>query len=87
MSSHKQIIQSERHNQALYHALGVIKKSAIAPFVKELYLYGSCARKEEEWDSDVDLFMELKEDFRNHKELKMPLRLLISFWRRSLCQA
>ena len=38
-------------------------KSIIAPYVKALYLYGSCARHEQSYESDVDLFLELQSDF------------------------
>ena len=45
---------------------------------KALYLYGSCARGEEKYSSDVDLFLELSESFRSRPELKKYLYLLKS---------
>ena len=67
----------ERHQKALDYAINQIKNSPISPFVESLYLYGSCSRGEEKWRSDVDLFLELKEEFVEHPELRTDLRLLM----------
>lgn len=48
------------------------------PYIKTIYLYGSCARGEEKYSSDVDLFLELSESFRSRPELKKYLYLLKS---------
>lgn len=52
----------ERSALALKHAVSRIKASAVAPYVSGLYLYGSCARNEQRYASDVDLFLELRAD-------------------------
>lgn len=52
----------ERSDKALRYAVSRIKASAVAPSVSGLYLYGSCARNEQGYTSDVDLFLELKPD-------------------------
>ena len=44
--------------------------SKLAPYVRELYLYGSVARGEETWESDIDLFLVLDEPEGGRKELK-----------------
>ena len=41
-------------------------------------MYGSCARGEEKYSSDVDLFLELSESFLSRPELKKYLYLLKS---------
>lgn len=43
-------IKSKRHYLALQYALDQIKKSGLSQFIEKIYLYGSCARGEEEWD-------------------------------------
>ena len=50
-------------SKSIEYAVDIIKKSLVAPFVKALYLYGSCARGEQNYGSDVDLFLELQPDF------------------------
>ena len=52
----------ERSARALRYAVSRIRASAAAPYVNGLYLYGSCARNEQRYASDVDLFLELKPD-------------------------
>lgn len=51
-----------RHNKTLSYALQTIKQSPVSPYVSRLLVYGSFARKQHKWDSDVDLFLELSED-------------------------
>lgn len=52
----------ERSMQSISYAVKQIKKSTLAPYIQKLYVYGSCARGEQGYDSDVDLFMELSDD-------------------------
>lgn len=59
-----------RSEASLNHAIRKIKESGIAPYVSGLYLYGSCARKEQDFNSDVDLLLELSPDF-NTKDTGM----------------
>ena len=59
----KQNMYQLRSRKSVEYALNVIKNSPVAPFVKALYLYGSCARGEQNYGSDVDLFLELSPDF------------------------
>lgn len=54
--------KSERHEKALTHAVNVIRNSPIAEFVKELYLYGSYARKDYKYSSDIDLFLVMEKE-------------------------
>lgn len=46
---------------SIRYAVEKIKQSPIAPYVENLYLYGSCARKTQNYNSDVDLFLVLSE--------------------------
>ena len=55
---------SERHKNAMTYALKKIQQSPIAVYVKNVILYGSCARGEASWGSDVDLCVLLNEDVR-----------------------
>lgn len=65
----------ERSQNSINYALRVIKNSEVAPFVKKLYLYGSCARKQQTYSSDVDLFLELISDFDIEKYKSEIIRL------------
>lgn len=67
----------ERTEKVMKYAVDVIKRSKIAPYVKHLYLYGSCARGEQTYESDVDLFMELSEEFRQvYEEFRSEVHML-----------
>lgn len=56
-------LYKERSDKAVDYALSEIKKADIAPYVRQVYLYGSCARNEQSYGSDVDLLLELDEAF------------------------
>lgn len=51
----------------IQHALKVLKESAVSSFIDAVYVYGSCARKDQHYGSDVDLFIVFKEDFDSKK--------------------
>ena len=51
-----------RCNRSMQYAITQIKNSPLSPFVRALYLYGSCARKQQTFNSDIDLFLELKKE-------------------------
>lgn len=55
-----QSIYQERSKRSIDYAISIIKESRILPFVDKLLLYGSCARRDQRYDSDVDLFLVLK---------------------------
>lgn len=64
-----------RSEKTISYAVNQIQKSSIAPFVNHVYLYGSCARKMQNFNSDVDLFLELSEDFDSAQYRDEVLRL------------
>ena len=47
-------IRSKRQRNAAEYALRAIKSSCIRPYIKIIYLYGSCARGEEKYSSYFD---------------------------------
>lgn len=55
-------VYAKRSKVSIEYALDKIRKSRITPYVQDLYLYGSCARKEQDYDSDVDLFLVFSSD-------------------------
>ena len=57
-----------RHKQALRYAMEKISRSPLAPYVNELYLYGSYARGTQTWESDVDLLLTLDGNAPNLKK-------------------
>lgn len=70
-------VHNERSEKSVKYAMEKIKASPIAPYVRHLYLYGSCARKQQNESSDVDLFLQLAEDF-PMEQLKEQTLLLVS---------
>lgn len=70
------IYNSERHQQSLDFAVNQVKASPVFPFVQSIILFGSCARKENKWSSDVDIFLALSPEIKNHEELRRALRFL-----------
>lgn len=64
--------------KALRYAMEKIRQSELAPYVNELYLYGSYARGTQNWDSDVDLLLSLDEDAPNLKRAIIKLKSEIS---------
>ena len=69
---------SLRHQNALQYAVKMVQQSVLCPYVKDLILYGSCARKEQKYSSDIDLFLVLDKKFLNDHSLRTPMRLLKS---------
>lgn len=58
---HENFPKSKRHQDAVYYAINQLKDYPLTSYIEAIYLYGSCARGEEKWDSDVDLCIVLKE--------------------------
>lgn len=56
-------LYKSRSDKAINYALSEIKSADIAQFVQHIYLYGSCARNEQSYGSDVDLLLELSNSF------------------------
>ena len=56
-------IYKERSEKAIEYARRQIEESPVAPYVSKLYLYGSCVREEQTYQSDVDLMLELEPTF------------------------
>lgn len=69
---------SIRHRNAIQYAVTVIRNSELQPYVEDVILYGSCARKEQNYSSDIDLLLVLSEEFRKNENLRIPLRKLKS---------
>ena len=67
-----------RHKQALRYAMEKISRSPLAPYVNELYLYGSYARGTQTWESDVDLLLTLDGNAPNLKKEIIKLKAEVS---------
>ena len=61
---------SIRHELALQSAKQKILQSKLSLYAKELYLYGSAARGQVRWDSDIDLLLVLDPAQKNSKKIK-----------------
>ena len=65
-----------RHFEALQKALEILKKEKYSSYIKKIYLYGSCARGEQKYSSDVDLFVVVSKN--TPKDVIINMRLEIS---------
>lgn len=78
--THKKKLSStliKRSKESILHAKRIIINSPLCPYVSALYLFGSCARKEQRYNSDVDLLLELDPSF-DEKQYHSELRKVIS---------
>lgn len=75
-----QAILQKRASKSIDYAVMQVEKSTLRPYVEKIYLYGSIARKEGSYQSDVDIFIELVEGFDvdEHKDDLAELRGHIS---------
>lgn len=51
-----------RHSKSLQHALQVLRQDKYAKYINAIYLYGSCARGTQKYDSDIDLLLMVQAD-------------------------
>ena len=66
---------------AFLYALNVIEQSSLYPYLKQIILFGSCARGEERFDSDVDLLLVVDagiRDLADYKRMYRKLRVDVS---------
>ena len=64
------------YSQALLLAREKILASGLADLVEELYVYGSVARGNMTWDSDIDLLLVLNPVFRDSRTIKKEIIFL-----------
>lgn len=50
-----------RHRQSLEYALEILTGADFYPYIEAVYLFGSCARKEQRYHSDVDLLVRVND--------------------------
>ena len=62
------VVTDRRHELALEYALSVIQEK-YGKYINEAYLYDSCARGEENYDSDVDILLFIKDSMPKEKRL------------------
>lgn len=56
------VIKSERHQRTLHKYISSVLSNEFVKYINKIYLYGSCARNEQTFYSDIDLFIVLKEN-------------------------
>ena len=49
-----------RHEKSLQYALSVLTSERYRAYLDAIYLYGSCARGDQKYTSDVDLLLKLR---------------------------
>jgi len=69
---------SDRHIKAIEKAKKKIQDSDLSIYIKDVYLYGSCARGTAKYDSDVDLLLVLKKNIVSVENYQKLIRLLRS---------
>lgn len=64
IKSNKQVqkLYYEKSQKSIQYALSKILQSEISPYLESIYLYGSCVRGDQDYNSDVDLFAVLSKD-------------------------
>ena len=66
----------DRHLRALKYAKAKIIRSSLSKYVKDVILYGSTARGQAGFSSDVDILMILDEKIRKYKRYNDAIRYL-----------
>lgn len=62
-------MKKTRHAESLQYALDILLGDVYRPYIKAIYLYGSCARCEQTESSDVDLFLFLDKSIPHKKRI------------------
>lgn len=52
----------EKHSKTIDHIVRTLKNSDISPYIVDVLLYGSCARHQEKYGSDVDVLIIISDD-------------------------
>lgn len=65
-----------RHLKAMQSALQFLTKEPYQKYIEEVYLYGSCAKGNQKYDSDVDLFVICNQQFTQEIGRKMRLAVM-----------
>lgn len=65
-----------RHAQSLQYALNVLRAPKYKPYIRSVYLYGSCARLQQTFHSDVDLFLFLDNEIPDDLIREMRLEVI-----------
>lgn len=69
-------MQISRHAQSLQYALNVLRQPKYKSYIKAIYLYGSCARVQQKFHSDVDLFLFIEPEMPDHLIREMRLEVI-----------
>ena len=65
------VIKSERHQRTLHKYISSVLSNEFVKYINKIYLYGSCARNEQTFYSDIDLFIVLKESINDDEFWKV----------------
>ena len=65
------VIKSERHQRTLHQYISSVLSNEFVKYINKIYLYGSCARNEQTFYSDIDLFIVLKENINDDEFWKV----------------
>lgn len=69
-----------RHEQSLNFALDILCSDVYEPYIDAVYLYGSCARGNQRFNSDIDLLLQCSEKFTPDIGRKMRIDAMPDDW-------
>lgn len=66
----------KRHLKVLNDAIKILSEDPYRQYIEEIYLYGSCARGNEKYNSDVDLFLQCNQQLSGIVARKMRVEVM-----------
>lgn len=70
------MIQKDRHQEAITYALKILNDTPYERYIDKIYIFGSCARKQQKYTSDVDLLVECNENMTPELARKMRVAVM-----------
>lgn len=70
------MIQKDRHQEAITYALNILNDNPYKSYIDKIYMFGSCARKNQKYTSDIDLLVECNENIPPELARKMRIAVM-----------
>ena len=68
----------KKFQNGIEYALEFLKNNILKDYINNVILFGSCARKENKFNSDIDLLIVFSEDIKNVNRYNKEIRLIKS---------
>lgn len=69
------IVQKNRDKEAIEYALSILSSEPFVKYIERIYLFGSYARKQNRYSSDVDILIECNENL--NPEVARKMRIVV----------